>query len=184
MEHMGQPWAPHLLFSFSLSIWPHSGSVQPSVFLPLVCFALVGKLCVYFKNHFAAPHIPAFSPASCCRATWTWTLLWGLQPEAACSSEAPGSHYLTGAWVNYRNPIKCKTFRDSSPSLSFSSSFLSAVILSMFTPLPYLQFHRLSKTGNTILEILDCLNIPYSSPQTDSNGFKMQSKNQNIFILL
>lgn len=74
-SHVGL-WAPCLLFSFSLSILPHSLSQCSSQYFSLGLLHTDGKLCVYFKNHFATLHIPTL-PRSCCWATLTGMLLSG-----------------------------------------------------------------------------------------------------------
>lgn len=65
-------WAPCLQGSIFFYLFPFClTACHPvgSVLLPLAYFMLMGKLCVYLKNRFAALHIPA----SCCPATLTGT---------------------------------------------------------------------------------------------------------------
>lgn len=48
-----------------------------------------GKLCVYFKNHFATLRIPALNPASGCPATLTGTLFSGAETRGCRKQTRP-----------------------------------------------------------------------------------------------
>ena len=168
------PQAPCLLFSFSFSILPHSLSQCSPQYFSLGLLHTDGKLCVYFKNHFATLHIPAL-PRSCCRATLTGMLLSGAGTRGCRQPTRPLETIVSLVPVPITAIWRVQGLQRLEPTSFFSQFFLLyKVILSMVTPWLHKQFRCLPEDWQPNLGNPELLK--HSIQQPPSRGVKIKIK--------